>query len=149
VASIGRDVVTGSIPPAPAQRQQILASVGTPMPTEITGLKPALGDMNSLFSNTFAAAQDARPAELVAALANRSPRPAGMRSPDLVAPDFEHVTDIFSAPEALTSDRFAVIFDRDEADFDPTPEMGQHRIVMGVGDDTTMRSTGRFGVRVN
>jgi hypothetical protein len=72
-----------------------------------------------------------------------------MRKPDLVAPDFEHVADVFAAPASLSSNHFAVIFDRDEADFDPTPEMGRYVIVMGAGEDTTMGGNRRFAPATN
>jgi len=144
--------VTGAIPPTPTNRLPVLASVGTPMPTELTSLPATSNEMASLFSNTFEAANGAQQQDLVAALSNHVGKPPvapGMRAPDLVAPDFEHVADVFAAPASLSSNHFAVIFDRDEADFDPTPEMGRHVIVMGVGDDTTMGGNGRFAPRVN
>lgn len=146
IASLG-PTVTGSIQPS----RPVLASVGTPMPSELAPLPPSPTQMASLFSGTFSAAQDAQATDLAAALTNHVTRPAtaeGMRKPDLVAPDFEHVTDILAAPASLSSDHFAVIFDRDQADFDPTPEMGRHVIVMGAGDDTTMGNT-RFAPVTN
>lgn len=145
IASLG-PTVTGSIPAPAATDRSVLASVGTPMPTELTALPPSETEMASLFSNTFTAAESAQQTNLVAALSRHVAKPAatGMRSPSLVAPDFEHVTDVFAAPASLSSDHFAVIFDRDEADFDPTPEMGSHVIVMGAGDDTTMGHGARF-----
>ncbi|WP_052951782.1 DUF882 domain-containing protein [Devosia soli] len=141
--------ITGAIPPAPTNRLPVLASIGTPMPTELSGLPATDGEMANLFSGTFSAATDAQQQDLVAALTTHVSKPVavdGLRKPDLVAPDFEHVVDVFAAPASLSSNHFAVIFDRDEADFDPTPEMGQHVIVMGVGDDTTMPGTARFAL---
>jgi hypothetical protein len=67
-----------------------------------------------------------------------------MRRPDLVAPDLEHVADIFIDPAAMTSTRYAVIFDRDEADFDPTPEMGRHVLIKGVADTEPVPDYSRF-----
>lgn len=139
IASLGPSL-TGSIQPT----RPVLASVGTPMPTELTALPPAETQMASLFSGTFSAAEGAQATDLAAALTNHLAKPVatgGMGKPDLVAPDFEHVADVFAAPASLSSKHFAVIFDRDEADFDPTPEMGHHVIVMGAGDDTTMGNT--------
>jgi hypothetical protein len=52
----------------------------------------------------------------------------------MVAPDLEHIADIFVAPAALTSDHFATIWDHDEADFDPTAELGRYVTVMAAGD---------------
>lgn len=146
IASLG-PTVTGSIQPG----RPVVASVGTPIPSDLTALPPSPTQMASLFSGTFSAAQGAQATDLAAALTNHVTKPAaaeGMRKPDLVAPDFEHVTDIFAAPASLSSNHFAVIFDRDQADFDPTPEMGPHVIVMGAGDDTTMGNT-RFAPVTN
>ncbi|HWV20459.1 MAG TPA: hypothetical protein VN036_05480, partial [Devosia sp.] len=146
IASLG-PTVTGSIPAS----RSVLASVGTPMPAELTALPPSPTEMANLFSGTFDAVESAKPSNLVAALTNHVARPAtaGMRKPDLVAPDFEHVIDVFAAPASLSSNHFAVIFDRDEADFDPTPEMGRYVIVMGAGEDTTMGGNRRFAPSVN
>lgn len=151
IASLGSNVTTGSIPPAPSSRLPVLASIGTPMPTELTSLPPAPGEVASLFSSTFAAADEARKDDLVAALASHVSRPVAkkMRTPELVAPDFEHVTDVLIAPASLDSEHFAVITDHDEADFDPTPEMGPYVIVMGAGEDTTMGGPGRFAPATN
>lgn len=142
---------TGGIPPHPAARLPILSSVGTPMPTELTTLPASETQMASLFSGTFSAAETARQSDLVAALAMHVGKPvaAEMRAPDLVAPDFEHVADVFAAPASLSSNHFAVIFDRDEADFDPTPEMGRYTIKMGAGDDTTALGHARFAPVAN
>ena len=151
IASLG-STVTGSIPSTPATQRSVLASVGTPMPTELTALPPSPTEMANLFSGTFTAAEAAQEADLVAALTSHVSRPiapAGMRKPDLVAPDFEHVADVFAAPASLSSNHFAVIFDRDEADFDPTPEMGRYVIVMGAGEDTTMGGNARFAPATN
>ncbi|PXA98848.1 hypothetical protein DMC47_06555 [Nostoc sp. 3335mG] len=142
---------TGAIAPAPAPRLPVLASVGTPMPTELTALQPSELQVASLFDGTFAAAENAQEADLAAKLSSHISRPAadGMRKPTLVAPDFEHVADIFAAPASLTSNHFAVIFDRDEADFDPTPEMGRFVIVMGAGEDTTKGIGRQFSPATN
>ncbi len=151
VAASLTPATTGAIPPHPAARLPILSSVGTPMPTELTSLPASESEMASLFSGTFSAAETARQSDLVAALATHvaKPLPADMRSPNLVAPDFEHVADVFAAPASLSSDHFAVIFDRDEADFDPTPEMGRYTIIMGAGDDTTGLGHSRFAPLAN
>ena len=150
IASLG-PTVTGSIPATPAASRSVLASVGTPMPTELTALPPSQNEMANLFSGTFTAAEAAQEADLVAALTSHVSRPVadGMRKPDLVAPDLEHVADVFAAPASLSSNHFAVIFDRDEADFDPTPEMGRYVIVMGAGEDTTMGGNRRFAPATN
>ena len=43
---------------------------------------------------------------------------------ELVAPDLDHVTEIFTDPRAMSSSRYAVIFEPDDADFNPAPELG-------------------------
>jgi hypothetical protein len=83
---------------------------------------------------------------MAAALAAKVARPAAgqMRDVDLIAPDLEHVVEVFLTPVVLTSDHFAVIFDHDEADFDPATEMGRYITVMGVGDVPPEFSATRF-----
>ncbi|MCW5721869.1 MAG: DUF882 domain-containing protein [Devosia sp.] len=126
------------LPPAPAARLPImLPAVGADTIETASIGGPAQPDLSGLFDQTFTAASAAQTEALAAALKNHvEPRAATveMRKPDLVAPDLEHVADIFMAPASLTSNHFAVIFDHDEADFDPTPEMGRFVTVMGVGD---------------
>ncbi|WP_233280580.1 DUF882 domain-containing protein [Devosia rhizoryzae] len=101
------------------------------------GGKPAR-PVNSLFEQTFGATQangaDPLAVALAAHVATRDTTNAGIRQRDLVAPDLDHVAEVFMAPAALESNHFAVIFDHDEADFDPTSEMGRHTLVKGVGD---------------
>jgi len=134
-------------PPAPGLRLPIL-----PPLTAATGVRTAAlggqpGDaLAGLFAGTFGAASQAGSAPVAEALAQMvaPSRAGGMRKPDFVAPDLEHVADIFTAPASLSSGHFAVIFDHDEADFDPTPEMGRYVTVMGVGDDTATLGHTRF-----
>lgn len=110
------------------------------------GAHPA-DPMSGLFAQTFGASGGPNSDPLAEALARhvaaRTATPE-MRRPDLVAPDLEHVADIFMAPAAMSSPHFAVIFDRDEADFDPTPEMGRYVLVKGVGDDAPLLGHNRF-----
>lgn len=144
VASLA-PAVTGAVP---SGRRPVLASLGAPMPTELTPLPAVEPQMASLFAGTFSAAEKAQQTTLAAALSGHvNSRP--MRKPDLVAPDFEHVGDIFATPVSLQSQQFAVISDLDLADFDPTPEMGRYVIVMGAGDDTTAGTTGTRFARSN
>ena len=117
---------------APAARQPIL-----PPLTAATGLRTASlgGEFSGLFSGTFGAARQSEP--VAVALAEhiaRQPAAGAMRAPDLIAPDLEHIAETFVTPEAMTSSHFATIWDHDEADFDPTTEMGPYVTVMGVGD---------------
>jgi uncharacterized protein YcbK (DUF882 family) len=134
-------------PPNPTTRLPIL-----PPLTAATGLRTAsLGGgtnpLMGLFDGTFGATDAVEVAPLAEALAQHvanQPSPDAMRQPDLVAPDLEHVADIFTDPAALHSERYAVIFDHDEADFDPTPEMGRHVLVKGIGDVGPVPVSNRF-----
>lgn len=134
-------------PPSPTSRLPEL-----PPLTAATGLRTAsLGaganPFGGLFDGTFSATDANQPTPLSEALAQhiaQKPTTMTMRQPQLVAPDLEHVADIFTDPAALTSSRYAVIFDRDEADFDPTPEMGVHVLVKGVGDIDAIPVHDRF-----
>jgi uncharacterized protein YcbK (DUF882 family) len=133
---IERETTAAIPPPAPATRLPILPSLAgaTGLRTASLGGQPA-NALAGLFSGTFGAAQQNEP--IAAALAEhlaRRPAPGDMRSPDLITPDLEHVAEVFMAPAALTSSHFAIIWDHDEADFDPTAEMGRYVTVMGVGD---------------
>jgi len=136
---------SGSANPAPTAPTPALRLPGLPGLNGVTGAvglrsaalpAPAANrGLSTLFDSTFSAT---RQNETVAAAlaAHIARRPAGdaMRKPELIAPDFEHVADIFMTPAALTSDHFATIWDHDEADFDPTAEMGRYVPVMAVGD---------------
>ncbi len=145
----GSTTASAGTPPDPTTRLPIL-----PPLTSATGLRTAsLGGgtnpLMGLFDSTFGATDAVEATPLAEALAqhvaNRpGPSPDAMRKPKLVAPDLEHVADIFIDPAALTSDRYAVIFDHDEADFDPTPEMGRHVLVKGIADADPMPVHNRF-----
>jgi uncharacterized protein YcbK (DUF882 family) len=122
---------------APAPRPAILppATIDTGLRTASLGSQSSVTPSANLFSSTFSATTQSAP--VAAALAEhiaRRPVPGAMREPDMVAPDLEHIAEIFVAPAALTSDHFATIWDHDEADFDPTAEMGRYVTVMAAGD---------------
>jgi uncharacterized protein YcbK (DUF882 family) len=143
----GSTTASTGTPPSPTTRLPIL-----PPLTASTGLRTASlgGSANplmGLFDGTFGATDAAEATPLAEALAQHvanRPGPDAMRKPDLVAPDLEHVADIFIDPAALHSDRYAVIFDHDQADFDPTPEMGRHVLVKGIGDTGPVPVSNRF-----
>ena len=138
---IQRETTAAAPPPAPTTRPTIL-----PPLTAATGLRTAsLGGLAGLFSGTFGAAQQNEP--VAAALAEhiaRQPASGAMRNPDLIAPDLEHVAEVFITPAVMTSSHFAIIWDHDEADFDPTTEMGRYVTTMGVGDFPEGLSHTRF-----
>jgi len=140
---------TGSMPqPSPVARQPILPplTAATGLRTaSLGGSQPVSSAIGNLFSGTFGAAKQNEP--VAAALAQhiaKRPAPGAMRKPEMIAPDFEHVADVFTAPAAVTSDHFAAIWDHDEADFDPTAEMGKYVTVMAAGDDPAVLSHTSF-----
>ncbi len=138
-------------PVLPALRLPGLPSAvnaATNVQTAALGAQPQTGAYNGLFDATFDAAGTGADASLAAALAShvaaKAPAQDGMRRPDFVAPDLDHVSEILTAPVTVTSEQFAVIFDHDEADFDPTPDMGRYVFVKGVGSDVPVLGHDRF-----
>jgi len=124
-ASVSPKQPIAVLPPLPASAMGLrTASLGIP---------PAVNALVGLFGNTFGAVKQ-QDALMAAALAERGrPDIGAMRKVDLIAPDLEHVAEVFLTPVEMTSNHFAVIFDHDEADFDPTTEMGRYVAVMSVG----------------
>jgi uncharacterized protein YcbK (DUF882 family) len=156
------EVMTAYLPTNPAQR-----TLGTPVSATVEGpalraLDPAnsfsaaLGTApqpasGSIFDETFGAAEaaDTEPLALALAahIAQRGTATGGdMRRRDLVAPDLDHVAEILTVPADMESSHFAVIFDHDQADFDPTTEMGSHVMVKGVGDMVPALGADRFAI---
>ena len=129
---------TRSAPPSPTRRLPILPplTAATGVHTASLGGSSAVtGALAGLFDQTFSAARQDEP--VAAALAGHLAKAASvevMRKPDLIAPDLEHVADVFTTPASLTSDHFAVIWDHDEADFSPATELGKGVPVLAVGD---------------
>lgn len=135
---------TAATPPRPTERLPVLPPLRPAATIQTASLG---GNLSDLFGDTFGATDANATTPLAEALvqhvASRND-PNAMRRPDLVAPDLEHVADIFIDPAAMSSGRYAVIFDHDEADFDPTPEMGRHVLVKGIGDSTPAPVHNRF-----
>ena len=103
------------------------------------------GALANLFRGTFAAPQqDAPVAQALAEHIARRPAGDAMRHPDLIAPDLEHVTEVFMTPTAVSSDHFAAIWDHDEADFSPVTEMGRYVTTLRAGDFPEGLSHTRF-----
>jgi len=119
-----------------------LPGITAPVNAAINPQTAALGNqpadpMTGLFDQTFGATNAAGADTLAAALAQHvagQPQSGTTRGADFVPPDLDHVADIFTAPVAMNSSHFAVIFDHDEADFDPTPEMGHSVLVKTIGN---------------
>lgn len=155
------ETVTAYLPSTPQIRSDVEAPVPglrlPPLPalggvTGSIGLRSAAlprqgGDarLSALFKDTFRATRQNE--TIAAALATHIARQwtaNAMRRPDFIAPDFEHVADIFTIPSAMTSAHFATIWDHDEADFDPTAEMGRYVPVLRVGDFPSGLPHGKF-----
>lgn len=82
----------------------------------------ALGSLieNTWTSITRSGAPQEPPAEPIA-LIN-----AETRAVDLIAPGFDHVTEIFADPARMHSNRYAVIFEPDAPDLDPAIALGRY-----------------------
>jgi len=82
----------------------------------------ALGSLieNTWTSITRSGAPAESPAEPVALIK------AETRAVDLIAPGFDHVTEIFADPARMHSNRYAVIFEPDAADLDPAISLGRY-----------------------
>tara|TARA_R110002124_G_scaffold114535_10_gene269246 strand:- start:8089 stop:9768 length:1680 start_codon:yes stop_codon:yes gene_type:complete len=124
--------VTASIP---ASRLPALPGVSSLRTASLGSGTGVTGTLVNLFSNTFSAPrQDAPVAQALASHIARRASADTMRHPELIAPDLEHVAEVFITPTAMTSDHFAEIWDHDQADFSPTTEMGRYVTVMRQGD---------------
>jgi len=67
------------------------------------------------------------------------------RQVELVAPDLEHVADIFVDPSAMSSERYAIMFDHDQTDFSPATELGAYVTRIGFSTATNDGlAVGRF-----
>lgn len=136
---------TAALPPLPGEKLNPRAGL-----TGASGLRTAslggtseLGTLAGLFDMTWGAVeQNGTSAPMARALAKRAPTP--MREVELIAPDLEHVTEVFLTPVVMTSEHFAVIYDHDEADFSPATELGIYVTRMGVGDVPPAFSADKF-----
>ncbi len=123
-------------PPNPTKRLPILPplTAATGVHTASLGGGAVNGALTGLFDQTFSAAQQHEPiAEALAGHIASQASADTTRQRELIAPDLEHVADVFTTPAALTSEHFAVIWDHDEADFSPATELGEQVPVLAVG----------------
>jgi uncharacterized protein YcbK (DUF882 family) len=129
--------------PAPAAQPLQLAALPT---TANAGSAPA-NPVASLFSGTFGALGAQAPNALVSALSSfvgPAAEDVAPREVALVAPDLDHVVETMIQPAALDSAAFAVIFEHDVADFDPTPELGQALVPLLGAPEPSALSAGQF-----
>ncbi len=139
--------VAPAAPPRPTKRLPVLPplTTATGVHTASLGGSGVTGALAGLFNQTFSAARQDEPvAEALASHIANQAKPETMRRRDLIAPDLEHVADVFTAPVALTSDHFAVIWNHDEADFSPATELGEAVPVLRIGDFPPALSHTRF-----
>jgi hypothetical protein len=100
----------------------------------------ALGNLiESTWTSITRAGVPKETATLDLALINVSARPTV-----LIAPDLDHVTEIFADPQPMHSNRYAVIFEPDEADFNPATELGPYgrRVGFSLSSDTQLSANG-------
>jgi hypothetical protein len=118
--------------------------------TASLGSDPALGTVAGLVDMTWNAVgkATARPpiAKAVAEFAASQPLPkVKTREVELVAPDFDHVAEIFTQPAEITSATYAVMYEPDEATLDPATELGPYVTRIGFGPASTVGyESGRF-----
>lgn len=115
--------------------------------TASVGDKSVLDALGSLIENTWTAVSSSgdptKAPQIDSAALNIE-----MRAGKLFAPDFDHITEIFIDPALMTSRRYAVIFEHDEADFDPAAELGRSIGHAGFNADSAWGlDTNRFIAR--
>ncbi|HEY4201730.1 MAG TPA: DUF882 domain-containing protein [Devosiaceae bacterium] len=122
-----------------AQQDSVAALIGTPPPPTINAgniRTASLGggksnSVSNLVDMTWTAVKRApvntSAAKAVAALAaSRSPADIKTRPVELVAPDLDHVAEVFAQPEKITSITYAEMYEPDEGTLDPATELGPY-----------------------
>lgn len=114
------DLAPPATPQAPSVGVTALrsASLG-----ETVGIDSLVGVFEATFSSVTRQGVAADPAAI--AKANPPDAGIGMRAGVLVMPDIDHVAELFAHPVSFSGASFAVMFDHDEADFDPAAELGR------------------------
>lgn len=136
---------TAAIPATRLPTLPPLSGVTTLRTASLGGGSGVTGALTNLFRGTFGAARQDEPvAQALADHIAKRPTTSTMRHPELIAPDLEHVAEVFIAPTALSSEYFAAIWDHDEADFSPATEMGRYVTVLRAGDFPEGLSHTRF-----
>jgi hypothetical protein len=159
--ALERIIETAMVPPLPGETMQAASPATADAETPLLRLegisqmqtasiggsaKPAA----SLLDMTWGAmGQQPEAAPVAQALAELVDTGADTRSIDtrdarFIAPDLEHVAATMVAPAPISSPHFAIIFEHDEADFDPATELGPHVPEMGIGDHPPIFSATQF-----
>jgi uncharacterized protein YcbK (DUF882 family) len=148
--ALERIIETAMVPPLPnesAEPQLRLEGISQMQTASIGGGAP--GTPNLLEMTWGAMGQQPEPEPVAQALAELVDSESGAGSIDtrdarLIAPDLEHVAATMVAPVPVSSPHFAVIFEHDEADFDPATELGPHVPEMSIGDEPPTFSAKHF-----
>jgi uncharacterized protein YcbK (DUF882 family) len=139
---IERSTTASVQPKAPIALLPPVPGTANGLATASLGGQPAVNALRSLFGTPHGATKQQQDASALPRYGR--PDVNAMRNVELIAPDLEHVAEVFLTPVVMTSDHFAVIYDHDEADFDPTTEMGRYVAVMSVGTVPAELSATRF-----
>ncbi len=126
---------TAALPPLPGEQPSTRTGlVGvSALRTASLGGDNELQALAGLFDMTWGAVEShGTSAKVAAALAEREANPT--RDVEFIAPDLEHVADVFLTPVLMTSAHFAEFYDHDEADLSPATELGPYVTHMGIGD---------------
>lgn len=158
------DIVTAYAPAAPdpgAQKaldmlisQQVTAALPKGKPTITANVQTAsLAPSGGLeaFGDIFASVAKPKAAPVAqqqAAIKAPVFRPGiDMRPTELVAPDLDHVDEVLIEPASVASAQFAVLFDHDEADFNPATELGGFIGALDFGTPDGLSSTQFISMR--
>jgi uncharacterized protein YcbK (DUF882 family) len=141
---IERSTTASMQPKAPIAVLPPLPGTANGLRTASLGSQPAVKALIGLFGNPPNSTKQRLAPIAAASSGNARPDVNAMRNVELIAPDLEHVAEVFLTPVVMSSDHFAAIFDHDEADFDPTTEMGRYVTVMGAAAVPAELSATRF-----
>ncbi|MCF6344364.1 MAG: DUF882 domain-containing protein [Devosiaceae bacterium] len=97
----------------------------------------------SLIDSSFSAVINSNNIQLASGEKKLKPLKLTQREFDLVLPDLFHIAEIFTDPQAMSSKRYAVIFEPDVADFNPALELG------GFGEKLSFGKYANSGLKMN
>lgn len=130
-------------PTNPVQSFEIASG---PVRTASLDTSPKIDQLGDLISSSWSAVTNVGSRDVTAEQVTIAPvLKLETRQASLVAPDLEHVTEIFADPRPVSSARYAVLFENDTADFDPATEMGQSTGLNAFQNSSNFGlTTGRF-----
>jgi uncharacterized protein YcbK (DUF882 family) len=120
---------TAQEPGAERALQMIIARANAAAPPSDTMETASIGrpegqQFNGLVDSTWTAVGNAGAQSKVANAVQSLAAARSGRQVELVAPDIDHVTETFVEPVAMSSKEYGVMFEPDEADFNPATELG-------------------------